>query len=172
MPADDYTAAISGGLKLKGVNSSGKVSKHHKKQRPKHSQPETSANASADKSKDGAIDDGEQVEDGQEDATIGKGKQLFEDGEATSPPPAGKTEAELRHEEHRRKRARYFLIALDERLKREGTKTHKERVEELNRYLSNLSRESALDKTSVKQRHMYITEAHSSPNTSKGIPGG
>lgn len=28
---------------------------------------------------------------------------------------------------------------LDERLKREGIKTHKERVEELNRYLSNLS---------------------------------
>lgn len=28
---------------------------------------------------------------------------------------------------------------LDERLKREGFKTHKERVEELNRYLSNLS---------------------------------
>jgi len=28
---------------------------------------------------------------------------------------------------------------LDEKLKREGTKTHKERVEELNRYLSNLS---------------------------------
>ena len=30
-------------------------------------------------------------------------------------------------------------LQLDERLKREGTKTHKERVEELNRYLSNLS---------------------------------
>ncbi len=28
---------------------------------------------------------------------------------------------------------------LNERLKREGIKTHKERVEELNRYLSNLS---------------------------------
>lgn len=28
---------------------------------------------------------------------------------------------------------------LDERLKREGIKTHKERVEDLNRYLSNLS---------------------------------
>lgn len=28
---------------------------------------------------------------------------------------------------------------LDERLKREGAKTHKERVEDLNRYLSNLS---------------------------------
>lgn len=35
----------------------------------------------------------------------------------------------------------YFTDApqLDERLKREGLKTHKERVEELNRYLSNLS---------------------------------
>ena len=31
------------------------------------------------------------------------------------------------------------MTQLDERLKREGTKTHKERVEELNRYLSNLS---------------------------------
>lgn len=30
-------------------------------------------------------------------------------------------------------------IQLDERLKREGVKTHKERVEELNRYLSSLS---------------------------------
>lgn len=113
MPADDYTAAISGGLKLKGVNSSGKVSKHHKKQRPKHSQPEFSVDASAEKSKDRAIDDGEHIKDEQEDATIGKSKQSFEDGEATtSPPPAGKTEAELRHEEHRRKRACYFLIAI------------------------------------------------------------
>merc|ERR1712230_251918 len=40
-----------------------------------------------------------------------------------------KTEAEKRHEEQRRKR-------LENRLKREGVKTHKERVEELNRYLS------------------------------------
>ena len=32
-----------------------------------------------------------------------------------------------------------MCLQLDERLKREGTKTHKERVEELNRYLSNLS---------------------------------
>ena len=30
-------------------------------------------------------------------------------------------------------------MQLNERLKREGIKTHKERVEELNRYLSNLS---------------------------------
>ena len=31
------------------------------------------------------------------------------------------------------------FIKLDDRLKREGVKTHKERVEELNKYLSNLS---------------------------------
>lgn len=43
-----------------------------------------------------------------------------------------KTEAERRHEEMRRKR-------LNERVKREGFKTHKERVEELNKYLSGLS---------------------------------
>ena len=35
-----------------------------------------------------------------------------------------------------------------------------------------IGRESALDKTSVKERHMYITEAHFSPNTSKAMPGG
>jgi len=37
------------------------------------------------------------------------------------------------------KLTRGSTIQLDERLKREGIKTHKERVEELNRYLSNLS---------------------------------
>ena len=45
---------------------------------------------------------------------------------------AVKTEAELMFEEKKRKR-------LEERLRREGVKTHKERVEELNRYLSKLS---------------------------------
>jgi protein FAM32A len=43
-----------------------------------------------------------------------------------------KTEAEKRYEEMRRKR-------LEDRLKREGVKTHKEKVEELNKYLSGLS---------------------------------
>ncbi|KAE8373257.1 hypothetical protein BDV26DRAFT_272419 [Aspergillus bertholletiae] len=45
---------------------------------------------------------------------------------------AGKTEAERKYEEVRKKR-------LQERLKRDGVKTHKERVEELNKYLSRLS---------------------------------
>ncbi|KAI9746874.1 MAG: hypothetical protein M4579_007571 [Chaenotheca gracillima] len=43
-----------------------------------------------------------------------------------------KTESEKRYEEQKRRR-------LQDRLKREGLKTHKEKVEELNKYLSNLS---------------------------------
>jgi len=43
-----------------------------------------------------------------------------------------KTAAEMRYQESRRRR-------LEERLRREGARTHKERVEELNRYLSGLS---------------------------------
>jgi protein FAM32A len=43
-----------------------------------------------------------------------------------------KTESEKRHDETRRKR-------LEERMKRDGVKTHKEKVEELNKYLSGLS---------------------------------
>ncbi|RJE20541.1 hypothetical protein PHISCL_07134 [Aspergillus sclerotialis] len=44
----------------------------------------------------------------------------------------GKTEAERKYEEQRKRR-------LQDRLKREGVKTHKERVEELNKYLSRLT---------------------------------
>ena len=112
MPADDYTAAVSGGLKLKNVSSSYKVSKSHKKKRPKSSQPESSANANAnanaEESIDIAKDDSGDVGDGQDDDAIDKSKQVLGDGSATSPPRAGKTEAELRHEERRRKRVCCF----------------------------------------------------------------
>ena len=110
MPADDYAVAISSGLKLKGVNSSSKVSKSHKKKRPKSSQPESSVDAGEEKSKDGAIADSENIKDEQYDAAIDKSKQVLEDGGPISPPGAGKTEAELRHEERRRKRVCYNHI--------------------------------------------------------------
>ena len=107
MPADDYTAAVSGGLKLKNVSSSSKVSKSHRKKRPKSSQPESSANANAntntEKSIDKAKDDGEHVKIDQDAGAIDKGNGVSEDGQALSPPRSGKTEAELRHEERRRK---------------------------------------------------------------------
>ncbi|KAI4113438.1 MAG: hypothetical protein LQ345_005579 [Seirophora villosa] len=133
MPADDYTSAAGGGLRLKGVAGS-KITKH-KKKRPKHPEPEKrspSANPDAEPH--------EQVQSGEEQAVsltknsndttedeVAK-REEFEDRSQAR----GKTEAELRHEERRRRR-------LEERLKREGTKTHKERVEEFNHYLSNLS---------------------------------
>ena len=112
MPADDYTAAVSGGLKLKNVSSSFKVSKSHKKKRPKSSQPESSvnasANANAEKSVDVAKDDSGDVKADQDDISIDKSQQVLEGGAAISPPQAGKTEAELRHEERRRKRVCHF----------------------------------------------------------------
>lgn len=111
MPANDYTAAVSGGLKLKSANPSSKVSKSHKKKRPKPSQPADDANA--DKSKNRTPDDGEDVKDERDDATVDKSEQALEDdGGSMSPPRAGKTEAELRHEEHRRKRVCCFHILL------------------------------------------------------------
>ena len=104
MPADDYTAAVSGGLKLKSVSSSSKVSKSNKKKRPKPSKTESSGDADAAKLQDTAKDDSEHVQDGQDDAAIEKGKEALEDREAILPSHAFKTEAELRHEERRRKR--------------------------------------------------------------------
>lgn len=109
MPADDYTAAVSGGLKLKNVNPSSKVSKPHRKKRPKPPQPESSADGNAEKPKDAAIGNGEDGKAAHGDATVDGSGQAPEDGEAASSPPrVGKTEAELRHEERRRKRVCYF----------------------------------------------------------------
>lgn len=105
MPADDYTAAVSGGLKLKNVRSSSKISKSHKKKRSKPSQPESSANGDAEKPEIGANDHGGDGKVDQDDGTVDKSEHVVpEDSAATSPSRAGKTEAELRHEERRRKR--------------------------------------------------------------------
>jgi len=150
MPADDYTAAVSGGLKLKGVNSSSKVSKHKKKNPKAEANPTDSDKPKVETPTSGNSDDQIVSDRGPEAAST-----IEREGEAASSPArAGKTEAELRHEERRRKRVGLLspsivylspeadvstILQLDERLKREGTKTHKERVEELNRYLSNLS---------------------------------
>lgn len=137
MGGDDYSSAIGGGLKLKGSKPSG-----IKKKKSKSSKSSSSATASTSTT-------------------------LTKRPTSTSPPPAGtptdskdtptsasakdeedalwrqveereaeqdyKTPTEKRHEEMRRKR-------LEDRLKREGGgRTHKQRVEELNKYLSGLS---------------------------------
>ncbi len=106
MPADEYSAAVSGGLKLKGVNSSSKISKTRKK-KPK---PEADPSA-ADKPNhevttqtqdaDLEADSAERAVTKNIEAADLSGKR---NTDATPPPRAGKTEAELRHEERRRKR--------------------------------------------------------------------
>ncbi|KAF2483931.1 hypothetical protein BDY17DRAFT_322821 [Neohortaea acidophila] len=137
MPSSEYANAVRGGLKLKGAKDSGGVKKHKKKEKKQslsksHADPPvTDTNRAEEEEKaesESALQKALLDEDGlDEDAMEGDGA-----GALRSESGVGKTEAQRRHEERRKKR-------LDERLKREGVKTHKERVEELNKYLSNLS---------------------------------
>lgn len=130
MAGDEYS--IGGGkLKLKGSKvSNGRVEKKKKKSKKEPTQPKAESAQKAEEN------EGVRSENEEHDA------------------PA-KTEAEKRAEEIRRKRV-WILFCLfvlwavvrtttddsgqlHERLQREGVKTHKERVEELNKYLSRLS---------------------------------
>lgn len=163
---DPYTSHSTGKLKLKGVKDS-KVSKSKKKsssassgaKAPKPSSGDTPADPDPDPDtqKDNSVvlrhlaeEDAQITHDsptnsghqqrpsrpnvpntsttrgGSTAAAVDADAEQGDDGDAR------KTEAERRWEEQRRRR-------LEERLRREGVKTHKERVEELNRYLSGLS---------------------------------
>jgi len=143
MPSSDYTGVTSGALKLKGGAG---IDKKRKKKKPKPaSTPDiTSANPiDPDKEQEKGWEKEREKEKGKLkgnaaniQAALADEDELNQDEskelEKVLVGKRQKTEAEQRHEERRRRR-------LDERLKREGIKTHKERVEELNRYLSNLS---------------------------------
>ena len=121
MPSSDYTTAVGGGLKLKGAS----VDKKKKKKKPKAT--ETAAESSSIEVA--------KPHNATKSPTHTPGRSMSPDTAEQSLKEVGgrkKTEAEKRHDEMRRKR-------LEERLKREGVKTHKERVEELNKYLSGLS---------------------------------
>ncbi|GAB7352320.1 hypothetical protein MBLNU459_g2768t1 [Dothideomycetes sp. NU459] len=129
MPSSDYTST-GGGLKLKGAKNAGvdkKRKKKSNKEQDKLAPQDTPGNTSARTTSDVA-ESGTKVSQALEDEES-RDKQEMDPREVRD---FGKTEAERRHEERRRKR-------LDERLKREGVKTHKERVEALNKYLSTLS---------------------------------
>ncbi|KKZ62792.1 hypothetical protein EMCG_02903 [[Emmonsia] crescens] len=153
-PASEY---VSGGgkLKIKGAPVlDGRVGKKGKKKRKKEKEKDKEGgNGSNDEERDGGSTrprmksvegEGESATaapDGDGGGVGGGGGGGSRSGsrsvsrgvsEGVEKVVVGKTEAERRYEEARRKR-------LDERLKREGVKTHKERVEELNKYLSNLS---------------------------------
>jgi protein FAM32A len=97
MPADDYAQATRGTLKLKGVKDS-KVDKKKKKKK------KTEDSDSTLKSKDKKSIEVDELLESTSDAR--RKDNEIEEPEDTSPIPtgAGKTEAEKRHEEMRRKR--------------------------------------------------------------------
>lgn len=152
MPAEAYTSAPSTGkLKLKGVTDS-RIDKKKKKKKPKPDSESPTTTAVAEPTKDN--DEAENQEKFTDNSVVlksleDKDKQIETQRQKSGANPETegdvdtttnieemnkhlKTASELRFEEQRRKR-------LEERLRREGVKTHKQRVEELNRYLSGLS---------------------------------
>ena len=150
MAKDDYIVATGGSLKLKGVKDA-KVDKKKKKKKAKAGDtPEPTSTPSADSGAPPDAETNRNDDDGSGSREVGSGTEIIpEDG-----PSVGKTETERRHEEMKRKRVCELGWAcnahaarcssdldsqLNERIKREGVKTHKERVEDLNKYLSNLS---------------------------------
>ena len=125
MPSSDYTAASGGALRIKG----GAVDKKKKKKKPKSADSNTSTSLTQ------TATDPTNPEDAPRASSVTPARAVSPSEAEDAMRKAGgrqKTEAEKRHEEMRRKR-------LDEKIKREGIKTHKEKVEELNKYLSGLS---------------------------------
>ncbi|KAI1444578.1 DUF1754-domain-containing protein [Annulohypoxylon stygium] len=123
MPADDYASVGGGGaLKLKG----GKVQKNKKKKKTKSNLERSLAT-----SDDPASQEAKQTMEAEE---ADKTRQDNGDDESIV---EHKTEAERRHEEANRKKMLKMLE--DPRVASEFRKTHKERVEGLNTYLSKLS---------------------------------
>lgn len=130
MPASDYTSTISGGLKLKGGAKDAGVKKKSKK--TKSSKDKVAPKPSIPQEGEGAGDSKTPNTD-LALSTTHSDRDATPSEQQPSSSGTGKTEAQRRHEEIKRKR-------LDDRLKREGgAKTHKQRVEELNKYLSTLS---------------------------------
>lgn len=152
MAGDEYSVG-GGKLKLKGSKISGGRIEKKKKKSTKKKEGETQP-------KPETTPDTQRPENEREE-----GVRSEEDREKEWD-ASGKTEAERRAEEIRRKRVCSFFLSflalsfcraralstsallfretdfsgqLHERLQREGVKTHKERVEELNKYLSRLS---------------------------------
>lgn len=123
----DYSST-GGGLKLKGAKPKGVEKKRKKKTSSSTTKTDSSASQEQQDIDPSVTLDGDEKE-GKEALTKAGDAERAARNELEM---MHKTEAERRHEEIRRKR-------LNDRLAREGSKTHKERVEELNKYLSGLS---------------------------------
>ncbi|EMD60496.1 hypothetical protein GGP41_000815 [Bipolaris sorokiniana] len=128
MPSSDYATASSGALKLKGAG----VDKKKKKKKPKST---TDSAKSADGDATSIAKRPETESDAHKTPSGTPARSLSPETAERSIREGGgrqKTDAEKRHDEMRRKR-------LEEKMRKEGVKTHKEKVEELNKYLSGLS---------------------------------
>ncbi|KAI1259340.1 hypothetical protein F5Y18DRAFT_433380 [Xylariaceae sp. FL1019] len=124
MPADDYVASGGGALRLKGAKVQ-KVKKKESKSKSKSKDKGKAAilESSLSASKQTAKSD-------KQEAADDVARESADEGEY-------KTEAERRHDEANRKKMQRMLE--DPALASEIRKTHKERVEGLNTYLSKLS---------------------------------
>ena len=106
MPTDEYASAGGGSLKLKGVNSSSKIAKK-KKKRPKSDENTPSSNPEAlrqtsrqedgDPAEEASRAENDKKVERESDAQPGMENEVLAPGR-------GKTEAELRHGERRRRR--------------------------------------------------------------------
>ncbi|KAI0969783.1 hypothetical protein F4678DRAFT_463111 [Xylaria arbuscula] len=124
MPADAYSSAGTGGaLKLKGA----KIQKAKKKK---------SKSESKDKDKSAKLERSLSTQQEARD-DVSDAKKGETSAHESEPEPEYKTEAERRHEEAMKKKMQRMLE--DPALASEIRKTHKERVESLNTYLSKLS---------------------------------
>ncbi|KAI1498477.1 hypothetical protein F5X99DRAFT_321833 [Biscogniauxia marginata] len=126
MPSDDYASVGgSGALKLKGA----KVQKAKKKKKDK-----STSNLERSLSSQPDLAATQDPTEPREDDASESNKPQESDGEHAA---EYKTEAERRHEEASRKKMLKMLQ--DPKLSSDLRKTHKERVEGLNTYLSKLS---------------------------------
>ena len=130
MGKDDYSST-GGGLKLKGSKPSG-VEKKRKKKVPASTTTTVIKETSQEKPDTASTLQAALLEEHETMSREVSKTDEDADSKRNELDEIHKTEAERRHEEMRRKR-------LNDRLKKEGLKTHKERVEELNKYLSGLS---------------------------------
>ncbi|KAG9235612.1 hypothetical protein BJ875DRAFT_483093 [Amylocarpus encephaloides] len=135
MPPDEYAPVVRGGLKLKGAG----VAKKKKKAKPP--QPEGGSQKNEALLAAAVVGGGGEPNDAAlatkrkpttPRADAGHGDEGLDLGELEQRDSSGKTPTERAYEENRRKR-------LQARIEREGPKTHKQRVEDLNKYLSTLS---------------------------------
>lgn len=96
MGTEDYTASVGGSLKLKGVKDS-KVTKQKSKKKNKKPKDEPTDNSAEEaKAKEQALDRALASEEEERDGDDAQRQEEIRG--------VGKTEAEMRHEERRRKR--------------------------------------------------------------------